>query len=1318
MDKKTKIAATTIILTLVLSTLLLLPNQSITSPTATAAQNQPKTYSIPPQDAPPWWDTTFKYRIPVNVSVGSSANATIPVDVYIDFQALGVSCHNSSLRVQFWNGFSWLPQPGLPYQVWNETANETGHILKATITFHANVTAYGTTTYYIYFSDTNMEAPSFTPQVNATIQGQIITVTGKYYAAYINRTAYGGKIFECYNTISESNWSQTPFHNNPTFRSGGRTYYTNGSPSSFSLNYSSGPLFVTVTSSVLFKDIYGNTLNNTYANITYRFFEWGWICETTTVFQRSSTISSYRCCGYSFDPRIMPNLIYKTSGNRAEQEMSIGGVYQLGSADWFCTLDKSSGVAAGIVDVEPPQFNVTSPSLASWSFTVSYSSSSESWYRSPIATRLSVNFGDFIRECYAFYVWNGTQGSDPFEVFAEAVKSRSVSVGCAEERFFNLTVHALDKDGYDLGGALVEVRDASSGELLLSKTANGTGHASFYLYGGSYNVRVVWNETHEGITYQTYENTTTQINLAEHLLLDVTLNVVNLICHVIYPSGNIFPYINVTITNESGLVSSGRTNATGCIHFRLPPNSYNISLYEDGQLRKVNGSDYLPVEVSSNLTVVLVCTDYTTVTITKIPIMNGTLITRAWTPSTLLLVANWTNSSDGTFVDRSANASYYFKYRVVDSSSGQAVLDWTNLTQSELCYVADLTGLLFGGKTYTVEFMAGGVGLETATNHTTVIIEPVELNESNVKIPVLLGLYYWNHTDIPLVVKVYDDTNGFPVIGANVTWSIGGFGCFQLTDNEDGNYTGFIPKDLLPPGYYTVTFRVECTNYTTYIKDRLVSISPRLVNLSFTPSYDVFFGDEFVFYVYCRDGLTGAPLAGAQVSYVIEGTDFFGSLVDNGNGNYTESFDASLLPSNVSYSVRFRVFLTNYSLVEDKLWLFVKPIPMAAKSVYVSETRWKEILNLTVTLWDAHNNVPVEDAVVNCTVLKDGSVVLVAEFTSLGNGTYVLSVDTQDMLPGKYTALIYAYKGNYSAEPRQVNFEIKRIAAAVTPASFTVLGGFTPYLVLLGGYGEVENGVPFVVLVFEYRDAYGNPVPGATVTANGLPLTHIGDGRYMLVVPTGIPPSTLPFVISASAENYESAQSFQVLTVKERGVTIPGLNIRVPLTILAVLSLAVISPPASLASYVYVRRLRMPPIIRKIDSLIEAIEKGKPVEIKKPLTRIDLIKSLLMEELAIVGVEPRIEAYVPAEVFDKLLPLLTEIGLSEDVAVTLLKELKANPPAERERLLASVGVPPDISTIILSELEKEETRKEEERKEKEEREEEGEEQQQPSNSEP
>ncbi|MEM2830851.1 MAG: hypothetical protein QXZ14_11410 [Candidatus Jordarchaeales archaeon] len=1296
--RKTQLVTLTIILALLLPTLLLLPNQVVTPLSAPPTQTQPKT-TTPPQDAAPWWNTTFKYRIPINVSVSAGINATIPVDVYIDFQALGVSCHNSSLRVQLWNGSSWLPQPGLPYQIWNETTNTTGHVLKATITFHANVTS-SNTTYYIYFNDSPVNAPSFTPQVNATTAGTNIIVNGKYYKAYINEASYGGKIFECYNTFYEGNWSQTPFHNNPTFTERWRwlffwfttTYTTSGSPSSVSLNYSSGPLFVTVKSSVPFRS--GSTTLNTYANVTYRFFEWGWMCETTTVFQESFSsssdyVSSYLSCGYSFDPGIMPNLIYKTSGNRVEEQM-ITGVYSLGSADWFCTLGASgSGIAAGIVDVEFPQFNVTSPSSVSWSFTVNYSSGSESWYRTTTISPIYVNPGDLIRECYAFYVWNGTQGSSPFELFAEAVKSRSVSVGGVEERFFNLTVHAVDKDDWNLNGALIEVRNATNNELLLSKTANETGHATFYLYEGSYNVCVTWNETHEGITYQTYVNST-QITLTGHQSLNVTLNVVNLVCHVIYPSGSDFPYINVTITNASGLVSSGKTNATGYIHFRLPPNTYNISLYEDSQPRNVNGSSYLTVPLSSNASVLLICTDYAAVTKTNITIMNGTSLTCTWTPYTFLLVANWT-FSNGTFVNRSANSTYYFKYRVIDSSSGQTVLDWTNLTQSGLCYVADLTGLLFGGKTYTVEFLAGGVGLEMVTNHTAVAVLSVKLNESNVITPVLWGLHYWNHTDIPLVVRVYDDYNGFPVVGANVTWSIEGFGCFQLTDNEDGNYTGFIPKDLLPPGYYTVIFRVECTNYTAYTKDRPISISARPVKLSFTSSYDVFFGDEFVFYVYCTDNLTGAPLLGAQVNYMIEGTDFFGSLVDeDGDGNYTCSFDASLLPSNVSYSVRFSFFLANYSLVGDKLWLFIRPIPMAVQSVYVSDTRWRETLNLTVTLWDTHNNVLVTDALVNCTILKDGSVVLVAELTSLDNGTYTLSVDTQNMLPGRYTAIIYAYKGNYSAQPRQVDFEIMKIAASVTPTSFTALGGFPPYLVLTGGYGEVENSVPFVVLVFEYKDAYGNPVPGATVTANGVPLTYIGDGRYILVVPTSIPPSTVPLVITASAENYESAQTFQVLTVKERGVTIPGLNARVPLTMFAVLSLAVISPPASLAGYVYVRRLRTPPIIRKIDRLIEAIEKGEPFVVEKPLTRMDMVRSFLWEEMALIGVEPRVVAYVPAEIADKLVPLLVESGLSEDVAVALLGELRANPPAERERLLASVGIPPDISAVILRELEREE----------------------------
>ena len=669
-------------------------------------------------------------------------------------------------------------------------------------------------------------------------------------------------------------------------------------------------------------------------------------------------------------------------------------------------------------------------------------------------------------------------------------------------------------------------------------------------------------------------------------------------------------------------------------------------------------------------------------------IENGTLLEHSWTPYEFLLQVWWRNETDGTPINRSANSSYYLQYRLLSDST--VILDWTNFTQpaGELNYTANLTGLLYGGVTYTVEMRAGGKGIESTSNQTVIIVDPVS---PNVTIRSLAGVHYWNSTDIPLWVRVYDEDNGFPVTEASVTWSIEGYGSFTLTHAGSGNYTGSIPKDMLPPGDYMLRFSVECENYTSYAENKPLRIQSRPLELSFNPTYEVVFGDDFTFYVYCTDNLTGAPLPLAvQIVYFIEGTGFSGSLVDvDGDGNYTASFQSSLLPSSASYSVRITAYLENYTAKEDKIWLYVEPVPMAIQQASVSETEWREPLNVSITLWDTHNNVPVGDAVVNCTILRDGSAVLEAELTSLGNGTYTLTVDTTSLLPGKYTVIFYAFKGNYSAEPRQVEFNILRITTSATPSNLLLLGGANPYLVLAGGYGEVENNVPLVVLFFDYRDAGGNPVPGATVTANGIPLTHVGGGRYALIVPTSLPPSTIPLVVSASAENYEPAQTFQVVVIKEWGVTIPGLNVRVSFTLLAVICLAVVAPPASLAGYITVRRIRTPPIIRKIDRLIEAIEKGKPFRVEKPLSRESVIKSLLAEELAIVGVEPQVEAYVPVEMADKLVPLLVESGLSEETAIALLRELRSITPAERERLLASVGIPSEISTIIMRELEME-----------------------------
>jgi len=1300
MERKTKAILATLITVILMITILapLVPQHpTLTLALPQQATTTSKQENIPPQDATPWWNTTFKYRIPVNVTNNAGVNATIPVDVYVDFAQLGYTCHKNSLRVQYWNGLTWLPEPGIAYQVWNETVND-GHILKATITFHANVTTYQTTTYYIYFDSADVGAPSFTPQVTATVEGSTITVTGTYYKAYINSNSYGGKIFECYNTFYyEGNWSQAPFHNNPKFTSGknDRFRWTIDGAPFYGPNIISGPLFVAVTACANYTrhGPGGDQITTNYVNVTYRFFEWGWICETTTFFTESHDLNYYESCGYSFDPQIMPKLVYEGS---EPLTMSVGSTYYLGTVSWFCTWGETLGVAAGIVDVAPLQYNITSPSLLSWQFVAIYGSDSERWYRTTAS--LTVSSGNWIREHYAFYIWNGSQGHTPFVSFAEALRRKSVNVGGVEERFFNLTVHVKDMNGQALSGALIEIRN-NDGVLLVCNTTNLDGFMSFYLYEGSYNICVSWNETHEGTTYQTYTNSTI-VDLNENADIDVMLGIVNLICRVIYPWNSSIPYINVTVENGSQLVTSGLTDSMGQIHFRLPPGTYNIYLYEDGEQREVNYSDYVTLELSESNTpysAILNCTYYLQLpSLTRTSIVaNGTSLSFTWTPYEVTLMVKWRYEYDnGNDVNRSEDESRYLQYRVMNASG--VVLDWTNLTQhydGGIYYLANLTGLLYGGVGYTVEFRAGGSGFESVAASALIQVNPVILSDSNVNVS-RLGIYYWNQEDITVWVSVYDDYNKLPVVGANVTWSVEGFGSFQLYHVENGNYTGSIPKNFLPQGSYTVTFKVECTNYTTYAKDRIIIISPRPISVEFKPTYDVVFGDSFTFYVYCKDNLTGEPLRNvASVFYSIEGTWFIGVLTDaDGDGNYTGTFNTSLLSSGVSYSIAFTVKLENYVPVEKTIYLFVKPVPMSIQNVQVSETRWRDTLNLTVTVWDMHNDVPVVNANVSCVIKKDGVVVFEAQLKSLGGGVYALSIDTTNMLPGKYTVVFSASKEDYSAQPMQVEFSILPVAASVTPASNFALGGATPYLVLLGGYGEVENSVPFVVLVFEYKDAYGNPVPGATVTANGVPLTYIGDGRYILVVPTSAP-STIPIVVSASAENYESSQAFQVLNVKERSVAIPGINVRIPLTMFLIVSLAVIAPPASLAGYVYVKRMRIPLIIRRIDSLIEAIEKGAKVEVKKPLSRDDVILSLLWEEMAIVGVEPRVAA-MPVEVVDKLVPLLVESGLSSEGAVTVLKELRASAPADRERLLASIGVPPDISAAILSELEKQEEKEE------------------------
>jgi len=373
---------------------------------------------------------------------------------------------------------------------------------------------------------------------------------------------------------------------------------------------------------------------------------------------------------------------------------------------------------------------------------------------------------------------------------------------------------------------------------------------------------------------------------------------------------------------------------------------------------------------------------------------------------------------------------------------------------------------------------------------------------------------------------------------------------------------------------------------------------------------------------------------------------------------------------------------------------------------------WKDNLTVIVLLNNTHNGAPVSDASVSYTLKNStGHVVYQGSLTSEGEGRYslILSTDSPNTTPGEYTLVISAVKENYSTSTKTVHIAVLGIATIPSYSNYYVSDPNSPALISFGPFIQVENNIPFVVVLFTYTDTEGNPVPNASVTINGIipsiplgkgldtsitingivPTINLGSGVYAFVIPTNLPPSVIPFSIIASSENYETVSTFNLLVIKEWAIPIPFTSIRIPFSILSIAAACIATPTIGFTAYTSIKKARIPRAIKRIDELIKAISRGERVEVKL-ISREKVISSILAEELAIVGVEPRVERYIPVELADRIVPLLVESGMKEDEAYALAVELKTAAPAERERLLESVGISGETSARVLQIIEEEE----------------------------
>ena len=516
---------------------------------------------------------------------------------------------------------------------------------------------------------------------------------------------------------------------------------------------------------------------------------------------------------------------------------------------------------------------------------------------------------------------------------------------------------------------------------------------------------------------------------------------------------------------------------------------------------------------------------------------------------------------------------------------------------------------------------------------------------------------------------------------------------------------------------YTITISAEPSSTADYLYPTPISIFLTLekipVNITTSPSVVNTTWNEtvsFGIWAYLYDTPHGKPVVDASVNYTIRGTSYINQnmeVVAPGNYSVPQSVLGNLVPG--EYQVNIVAFKGNYSIPNVSISLIINSVNTTLLAA-LDKVQGFYDQNITISVtFMTDDGAPVHNASVGWIIENTNITGAMVEVG--GTGNYTGTIPAEAISAGTHQLIISAGKANYTTRYKFLILEVKGTQTTLAPTAFAMLPVDSPAYLMLGPFIQVENSLPVVPIIFTYVDHNGNPVPNATVTVTGgLPVISIGkgavklsalqpvalgaSGTYLILVPTfGLPPSSFMITIQAQAANYQLQQTQILLSIKERAVPIPFTSIRIPLTMFLITLAAVAIPTAAFGAYTYIKRARIPYIIKRIDELIKAISRGEKVEVKL-IPREKVIGDLLREELAIVGVEPRVERYVPVELADMIIPLLVESGMEEKEANALALELRTATPAERERLLESVGVPGELSAKIIQTIEEYEEKRE------------------------
>nr|MDO8099469.1 hypothetical protein [Candidatus Njordarchaeota archaeon] len=529
-------------------------------------------------------------------------------------------------------------------------------------------------------------------------------------------------------------------------------------------------------------------------------------------------------------------------------------------------------------------------------------------------------------------------------------------------------------------------------------------------------------------------------------------------------------------------------------------------------------------------------------------------------------------------------------------------------------------------------------------------------------------------------------------------WS-GNWSATHLALDADGIYTLYVNTSTFNrptndgSGDGTITFpvRLSKTYYydsssnlvtvTLHIKRLTTSITGAVQQgggaITLTNTTSTYPGDTKTVLIWYNDTHTGfsVGVGGASLTYTSSGGNILGSgslvAVPGRLGLYNLTLTGTLtnqIPGD--YVLHVSASKGNYYVARNvDVTLRIFPITSSLQAQNpVASAYYGERVVFLIWFNDTHNYLPISGASLRVSTTPEMSIISPYEVSGIP-GLYNLTIPS-GQATGTYTINLYSNKTKYEDGALTLTIAINRLPATLTP--FTVA---TDGSRLFQSNGTVQIGGDLAIYLW-LNDTYnGMPVPGVETS-----ITYTSDkfgngwvqevegtpGLYVLTVhcpDAGI--FTITF--SVNAAGYETHTSnFKVIVQSPGGFTI------IQLAVMGLGSGGTVL--ALMLGWVFVRRARIPFVIKKIDESLKLINKGDhegatPVALK---TREECIVGITQERIAAFSRRKPVVGEPEAAPAEKAVEVAVIAAPAAEVEAALKKELKAVEPGKPEEEIEEV----------------------------------------------